>query len=200
MTTALSALALAAFALPLAAPVQAQPQGAITFGLGLGDVAPKSDNGTLLGAPVTVDNNIQPTFTLEYFVRNNLGIELLAATPFKHNVNLAGTKIGTVKHLPPTLTLNYYFDTGSKFTPFLGAGVNYTFIYSEKTPVAGLNIKNTMGIALHAGVDYAIDDRNAIRADLRYIRIKPDVEVNGTKIGSLDLSPMVYGISWVHRF
>ena len=196
----LSAAAIAATLSPLASPAMAQPQGSFTFGLGVGVVSPKSKNGTLLGLPVTVDSNTQPTFTLEYFIRDNIGIELLAATPFKHNVNLGGTRIGSVKELPPTISLDYYFNTGSKWTPFLGAGVNYTFIYSEKTPVPGLNIKNSMGLALHAGLDYALNDRNAIRADVRWISIKPDVDLYGKKIGSLNLSPMVYGISWVHRF
>ena len=36
-------------------------------------------------ASATIDADTRPIFTAEYFVRDNLGIELLAATPFKHD-------------------------------------------------------------------------------------------------------------------
>ncbi len=46
-------------------------------------------------------------------ITDNIGVELLAATPFEHKVGTGPTgNIATVKHLPPTLMAQYYF--GSK--------------------------------------------------------------------------------------
>ena len=84
----LSLTLLAATALS-AAPALAQQAGDITLGFGLHQVIPRSDNGTLSGGlNVDIGNSTRPTFTAEYFVRDNLGIELLAALPFKHSVNI----------------------------------------------------------------------------------------------------------------
>ena len=79
-----------------------------------------------------MDADTRPIFTAEYFVRDNLGIELLAATPFSHEVTLGGSiDAGTVKHLPPTLSLNYHFPTNSVWKPYVGAGINYTIFLTR---------------------------------------------------------------------
>ena len=87
-----AALALAA------APAMAQSKGDWTFGVGLHNVAPKSDNGSLdatalgLGKlpPTEVSNSVRPTFTGEYFLADNLGVEVLAALPFEHDIAIRG--------------------------------------------------------------------------------------------------------------
>ncbi len=202
----LSLLAVLA-ATALASPAFAQSKGDFTLGLGLGYVAPKSDNGTLAGGtlPIEVGDNVQPTLTFEYFVMDNLGVEVLAATPFKHDIDVKGVgKIGTTKHLPPTISLNYHFAGMGKFAPFVGAGLNYTVFFSEKTtgPIAGSRLKldDSVGVALHAGFDYWISDKAALRADVRWADIDTDVELNGTKIGTVEIDPMVVGVSYVMKF
>ena len=55
-------------------------------------------------------SNTRPTITGEYFLKDNLGIEVLAALPFQHDINVVGVgKVGSTKHLPPTVSLQYYF-------------------------------------------------------------------------------------------
>lgn len=190
----------------IAAPALAQQAGDITLGFGLHEVMPKSDNGTLTGGlNVDVGNSARPTFTAEYFVRDNIGIELLAALPFKHSVNIDGLgKVGTVKHLPPVLSLQYHFATGTALTPFVGAGVNYTGFFSEKTTgaLAGNNLKlgDSWGLALHAGFDYKISEHGALRTDIRWIDINSDVKLNGTKIGTVEIDPVVVGVAYIYKF
>ena len=115
ITTALSAIALA----PLATAYEA---GDIAFRVGVAHVAPdaSSDNVTLDGATlslaggtsqVDVDSETQLGLTLEYFITDNMGIELLASTPFTHTAEgegeLAGLDILDATHLPPTLSFVY---------------------------------------------------------------------------------------------
>lgn len=190
----------ASLALVAAAPVAAQSAGEFTFGLGIGSVSPKSDNGTLAGAKAEIGDNVRPTITVEYFVRDNLGIELLAATPFKHDVSLGGSKIGSVKHLPPTLTLQYHFPTQTKLKPFVGAGVTYVTFFSEESSLGDLELDDSWGLSLHAGLDYAVSDRGAIRADLRWMDIDSDVTLDGAPIGTAEVDPLVVGISYIWRF
>ena len=190
----------------LASPALAQSQGEWTLGLGLANVNPKSDNGTLAGGtvPVSIGDSTRPTVTAEYFIRDNLGVELLAALPFKHTIKSNGTEIGTVKHLPPVISLQYHFDATPQLKPFVGVGVNFTGFWdgNAKGPLDGadLQVKNSWGLAAHLGTDYWISDKSAIRADLRWIDIDSDVHLNGTRIGKVEIDPLVVGVSYIMKF
>lgn len=195
-----AALALSALALP----VSAQSAGDWTIGLGLASVMPKDGNGTLTAGAVDVGNDLRPSITVEYFIRDNIGVELLAATPFKHDVSVGGGKVGTVKHLPPVVSLNYHWDTGSAFQPYAGVGVNFTGFWDEKTTGAlegsELSLKNSWGLAAQVGADWWLNDRAALRGTVRWIDIDSDVYLDGTKIGTAEVDPLVVQAAYVMRF
>lgn len=70
-------------------------------------------------------------------IKENIAIELLAATPFSHDIKgtgaLAGVgKVGETKQLPPTLSVQYHFSPKASVRPYVGAGINYTIFFSEK--------------------------------------------------------------------
>lgn len=190
----------------LAAPAFAQQAGEWTFSVGAHQVNPKSDNGSLAGGAldVEVDSNVRPTITAEYFVRDNLGIEVLASLPFQHDININGLgNVGSTKHLPPTVSLQYHFGEG-KVKPFVGLGVNYTLFFSEDTngALAGNDLKldDSFGLAAHAGIDFKVGEKGAIRVDARWIDIDTDVELNGTGLGTVNIDPLVYGAAYVFQF
>lgn len=189
----------------LALPALAQSQGEMTFGVGVAYVSPKSDTGKLAGMDSEINESARPSLTFEYFIRDNLGVEVLAATPFSHDVSLAGLgEVGTVKHLPPTVSLNYHFPTGGAFSPFVGLGLNFTGVWDEeaKGALAGkkLQVKNSVGVAAHLGADYWLAENRAIRADLRWIDIDADVLLDGAEIGTVNIDPTVAGISYLMKF
>jgi outer membrane protein len=190
----------------LAAPAFAQQAGDWTFGVGVHQVNPKSDNGSVVGGTLDVEvgSNVRPTITAEYFVRDNLGIEVLAAWPFEHDISIKGVgQVGSTKHLPPTVSLQYHFGEG-KVKPFVGAGINYTLFMSEETEgaLAGsdLELDDSFGLALHAGVDFKVGEKGAIRIDARWIDIDTDAKLNGVDIGTVNIDPLVYGAAYVFQF
>ncbi|MDR6093480.1 OmpW family outer membrane protein [Stenotrophomonas sp. SORGH_AS_0321] len=190
-----------------AAPAMAQSKGDWTLSAGVHQVAPKSNNGSLAGGTlkVDVDSDIKPTITGEYFIADNLGIEVLAALPFKHDINIAGLgRVGSTKHLPPVVTLQYHFNSQGKVSPFLGAGVNYTTFFSEETggALAGSTLKldDSWGLAAHAGLDFAISEKAALRVDLRWMDIDSKVKLDGQKLGTVEIDPLAYGVSYVVKF
>jgi outer membrane protein len=204
MRTTISVIAITA-AMAAAGTASAQQAGTWSFGVGIGMVQPQDNTGVLAGATTEIDSNAQPTFTAEYFIADNLGIELLAATPFEHTVTHATLgDIATAVHLPPTISLNYHIPTGGPLTPFIGAGINYTrFLDVDGVGAlagAAVEVEDSWGLALHAGVDYALSDTSALRFDLRWIDIDADVTVGGVTVGTAEIDPVVFGISYVFQF
>ena len=192
-----------------ATPVLAQSKGDWTLGVGVHAVDPKSGNGRLADdtLPVRVDTDVKPTLTFEYFVRDNLGVEVIAAWPFEHDISIAGLgTVGSTRQLPPTVSLQYHFNSNrkGKVSPFLGAGVNYTTFFSEDTrgALAGSKLKldDSWGLAAHAGVDFALNERSAIRIDARWIDIDTDVKLDGAGLGTVNIDPIVYGAAYVMKF
>ncbi|PPU76509.1 MULTISPECIES: OmpW/AlkL family protein [Xanthomonas] len=203
-----SALLLAALATSFTTvTASAQTKGDWAVAVGAHQVAPKSDNGRLVGGTLEADvgKDIRPTFSAEYFIADNLGIEVLAALPFEHDIALRGLgRVGSTKHLPPVISLQYHFNSQGKVSPFLGAGLNYTRFFDTQTrgALAGseLELDDSWGLALHAGLDFKLSDRGALRVNLRWIDIDTEARLNGSRIGTVNIDPLVYGAAYVHRF
>jgi outer membrane protein len=191
-------IALALFA--STAALEAQDKGTWFVKIGAHSVDPKSDNGDLAGGALaaTLDSNIRPSIMVEYFVAPNVGVEVLAAWPFSHDVQLNGLEAGSVDHLPPTISLQYHFNNGGSVSPYLGVGVNYTLFFSEETtgPLAGtdLSLDPSFGLAAHVGLDFALGERWSLGIDGRWIDIDSDVEVNGASVGTVEIDPLAYGL------
>ncbi|MEN8624672.1 OmpW/AlkL family protein [Psychrobacter proteolyticus] len=188
----------------------AVPAGTWSVAAGAHYVDPKSDNGTLdNGLSVDVDGDIRPTISGEYFIANNVGVELLAAIPFHHDITLktGDTTIDAeTQHLPPTLSVQYHFDSYDlpmNVKPFVGVGVNYTTFFKERIYLGNgndLELDDSVGVAGHVGLDIPFAPTEAFRIDARYMDIKTDASLNGTDIGEVDISPWVYGVAFVKQF
>ena len=191
----------------------AVPAGTWTVAAGAHYVDPKSDNGTVSTAlgdfAVDVDGDVRPTISGEYFIADNVGVELLAAIPFHHDITLkAGetTIDAKTQHLPPTLSVQYHFDGYNlpmNVKPFVGVGVNYTTFFKEKlNNNLGLELKldDSVGVAGHIGLDIPFAPTESFRIDARYMDIKTDATLNGADIGEIDISPWVYGVAFVKTF
>ncbi len=198
-------LAALALACTVATPTFAAEAGDWTFSVGAHVVSPKSGNGRLAGGALAADvgDDTRPTVTAEYFFTDRLGLEVLAALPFEHDLRLNGVAAGSTKHLPPTVTLQYHFG-GGRVSPFVGAGINYTRFFEERTrgPLAGteLTLDDSWGLAAHAGLDIAVGDGKWLRLDARWMDIDTDVKVDGVSVGSVNIDPMVYGAAFVWSF
>lgn len=177
-------------------------------------------SGTDLGGKASLDSDTQLGLNFAYMITDHLGVELLAATPFEHNVSISGTsggiadgKLGTLKQLPPTVSLIYYpLNSKSAFQPYVGAGINYTWIYDEsvgsRATAAGFDnfhANNSWGWAAQVGADYMLTDRLMLNAQMRYIDIETDAYVSNTNLGvrskvNVDVDPFVYMIGLGYRF
>ena len=156
---------------------------------------------------LSINNRWIPEVDISYFFTPEWAAELILTYPQKQELSSSavGGKIGSFKHLPPTLTLQYHFTSLGAFKPYVGAGVNYTRISSVKweSSVSGLNPKldsSSVGFALQIGADYEIAKNTYLNIDVKKVQLGTDVRLGGSKIGSLDIAPVLIGIGVGWRF
>ncbi len=174
---------------------------------GLHLVDPKSNNLTLdiEGDPVrvSVDDDIAPTFSVSYFITPAVAVELQAATPFEHDINLGGARVGSTKHIPPTLNIQYHLPLGP-LKPYVGTGLNWTLFFSEKTTGAldgaDLELDDSFGINFQAGVDYALNSDWYLNAEVRWIDIDSRADLDGERLGTVEIDPFVAAVTVGRRF
>ncbi|EHA16653.1 OmpW family protein [Halomonas sp. HAL1] len=194
---------IAAAALMTSSQVFAYGAGDFFTRVGVAKVDPTSNNGEILGADVNVDAETNFAFTLGYRFHDKMGVELLAALPFKHDLQVEGVTDGSTKHLPPTLTLQYYplGGTEARVQPYVGAGINYTRFSDEKTDIgASLELDDSWGAAGQVGVDLLIDEHWALNAAAWYIDIDSDAKVGGAEAGTVEIDPVVVMAGLSYRF
>lgn len=199
--------------------------GDVVVRFGAATVDPHTSSGHFSVAPLTggkldVGNDTRFGLSATYMLTNRLGVELLAATPFKHDIYLTHTplgrtRIGSTRELPPTLLLQYRLPSYGPVHPYLGAGVNYTHFYDESIdnttvgPLIGgaqasVSLADSVGVAGELGVDIDVArgwfvNLSAWRMD---INTTARLRVNGQTVDkvSLSLNPWVWMAGVGHAF
>ena len=138
---------------------------------------------TGLVAEADVDKDTQLGIIPVYMITDTFAVEVLAATPFEHDIEaqgkgaISGTNLdaGSTKHLPPTVSVQWYPRGGqSGWQPYIGAGLNYTVFFDEDVDnqlvgllgsltdgavnSADLDLDESFGLALQAGVDIPFNE------------------------------------------
>ena len=176
---------------------------------------------------VAVNGNTQLGITFDWAFSDQWTLEVVAATPFSHDISVSGSaidglQIGETKHLPPTVLMQYHFGAAdAKLRPFVGAGLNYTTFFEEKADAqligaltslgvmgAGddlsLHLDDSFGIALQAGFNYRVNQTWDLHGMLMWADIDTDAEVrlNGTNIQpvTVEIDPTIAFVAARYRF
>ena len=205
---------------PLSAPAHAQDfftqtvrgkqAGDVVLGAGLIGVLPeRGGRVSAIGGRPEASDTATGQLDLTYFVMPQLSLNLIAATT-RHDVHVRGSAIGDVDlgrvwALPPTLTLQFHPFPASRISPYIGAGLNYTFFYGEgggrTAPVTKVDVKNDFGYAVNFGLDIEVAPRWLVNFDAKKLWLNPDVAVNSGAISArADLNPWIVGASVRYRF
>lgn len=157
--------------------------------------------GTGAADRISVSNKTIAEFDVTYYFTQNCSAELVLTYPQRHDVALDGGKIGGFKHLPPTLLLQHHFQPTESFSPYLGAGVNYTTM--SKVDLlggkGGLD-HSSVGFAVQAGFDVKLDKNWSLNLDIKKVQIRSDVTLSGAKISSIKVDPVLIGAGLGYRF
>lgn len=212
-----TALVLALGSALLAGSAMAHEAGSTHFRVGGVFVNANSHSKTTTPVEVKLDvrDNQQLGLTATYMFTDNLGVELLGATPFSHSidatvpaVNAVLNKAVKVKHLPPSLYLQYYFldkDAGSR--PYVGAGLNYTRFFSAKSQnelVTDLQVKkHSFGPVVNAGIDIKVADNVYLNAAMWYTHIRTKANFKALGLDhevKIKLDPVIYFAGLTYKF
>lgn len=227
----------ALIAIPLISVLAAAPAFAdFAVNIGAINVAPDDSSSSLnvieqvAGLPngstaLAVDSNTQLGLTFDYRVKPHWAVQLIAATPFTHDIKVKGSaidglKVGKTKHLPPTLLAQYHFmPEHQTFDPFVGVGLNYTIFFDEQidtqlsdtlqvlgvtstTDSVTLKAKNSFGLAFQAGVNIKLSDTLGVHMMVSKMDIDTTgrVQVNGSTVQSVNINIDPYvamiGLRW----
>lgn len=224
----------------LATPVMAHEAGEWILRGGVGTVMPKDNNLSLgdfdlvvppdvdlsvTNGAVQVDDGTSLTLSFTYMFTKNWAFDVLAAWPFKHDVDIEATitdniggapvagvvPFGEVEHLPPTFSVQYHFAPDAKFQPFVGLGVNYTtFLSEDLAPVwpdlgiTDFSLDDSFGLAVQLGADWMFSDQWLLNFDLRWMNIESDLSAtldDGVNpvvtgtLGTVKIDPVVFAIN-----
>lgn len=194
------------------ASVSAHQAGDIIVRAGVVVVAPNESSQDVAGnGEFIVSSDTQLGLNFGYMLTDNFGVELLAATPFSHDVSLNGVgKIAETKQLPPTLVAQYYFgDAQSKLRPYIGVGVNYTNFYDNEFTndlggaLTDLSMSTSWGLAAQVGLDFQMSKNWLLNASVWYAKIDSDVKfklADAPVTIETDIDPWVYMVSVGYTF
>jgi outer membrane protein len=208
LTIAAIGLALSTFLSPDIALADGKTAGDVMFRARAVNVRPQESSTTTIGGSVDASNEVVPEIDGTYFLTDNIAFELIAATT-EHDMRANGTtsgnlNLGQVTLLPPTLTAQYHFMSKQRFSPYVGAGINYTWFYDATAPggtVHNISYSDNFGTVLQVGFDYQIEDRWYFNFDIKQIYLHTDATINNGAIkASVDLDPLLVGAGLGYRF
>ena len=196
-----SAVLIAGILAATAGQAMAYEAGDVVLRAGIANVNPDVTDKVAGGAlQLDVEDDTQLGLTGTYFFGPTLGVQLLAATPFKHDITAGGADLGSTRHLPPTVTLQWYPAIAGNIHPYVGAGINYTMFFEDDIAGADLELDDSIGLALEAGVDIDLGSNLVLNAAVWKIDINTDVSLNGTKLGELEIDPLAVMVGIGYKF
>lgn len=210
--TALSLVA-AGLALAAAAPAVAQ-DNAVMLGVTRYTTHSTSNGIHGIGVPPGADAETGDATTVvliyERTLTPRIGAELVLGIPPRiharatGSVAFLGDDVLSARNVSPALIFKYYFaDPDARWRPYLGAGINYTRFVSIRSSLADeVDMKDSVGWALQAGVAYAIDKRWGLFGSVTRLDVKTDVVAVGATVltTTIDFRPVTYNFGAYYRF
>ncbi len=206
---------LAALAMPVAGASLARAQDQ-AFEIRVRAVYLSPRNASHAYAPLGMPSNALrlngkwlPDLDVEYFFTPHWSSELVLTYPQSQTVTLrrsvlgSPVALGSFKQFPPMLLLKYDLLPEYRFQPYIGAGLNVTFISDVRLrmPTVGpLQLDHTsVGPAVQAGFDYALGDNWYFNADFKWVMIRTAVTYGGVKITEARFDPYLVGVGIGYR-
>jgi outer membrane protein len=156
------------------------------------------------GADAETGDATTAILVYERLVNPSVGVELVVGIPPRiharatGSVAFLGDDILSADVVTPTLLANYHFGApGDTWRPYLGAGINYTRFSKVRSRLSErVEMSDSFGAAVQAGMDYALDKNWSLFASVAAIKVKSKVVASGTTVlqTTINFRPVVYNM------
>ncbi|MFH7812675.1 MULTISPECIES: OmpW family protein [Acetobacter] len=179
-----------------------------------GPIAGGADHVALKNTHLSTTNQAMPELTVEYFITDNLSVDLIA-TSTRHEVSAMGPNVpgehldvGSAWVLPPTVTFAWHFRPHKRFNPYVGVGATAMWFHNMNGALPGtkLNSGFTGGPSVNVGFDYQLVGNWFFNADVKQMFVRMHAWEKGGALGTSritaheSLDPTVVSAGIAYRF
>jgi len=170
------------------------------------------------GSGLATSDAVVPELDITYYFTPNIAAEVILGVTRHHVTGTGvaatdGLDVGKAWLLPPTLTLQYHFTNFGAFKPYIGAGVNYTWFFSQSAAnvpnaagnfITDSHLHNAAAPVAQIGFDYMLDRHWGVNLDVKKLWLRPswDGTLNGAVpvTGKVNLDPWLIAGGVTYRF
>ena len=172
----------------------------------------QANGSTVPGADAHASSNNSLGFGVIYDLRPQWSVELALGLPPTTTLSGRGAlegagTLGKAKYGPAVLSIRHHWFEGSPVMPYVGAGINYTLILSERDGfVSQLHVKNGIGPVLQAGLEAPLNKHWSLFFDVKKIWLKTTASGALPALGGVPayarvrLDPLVVTAGLSYRF
>lgn len=142
---------------------------------------------------VASGNAWAPTVGYRHRFTDTLAVEVSVARSNAMSLELNSTRLGTFEVVPVTLAAQYHFPAYAGVRMYAGMGAAYTRVTEQQMPGYSLS-GSTISPVLQAGASYAITDALVLTGGVSVNFMRNQLEQNGTNLGTVQLTPLSFGI------
>jgi outer membrane protein len=165
-------------------------------------------SNALSGSTVHVTSAPAAELDFSYFFTPHVSVEAIFGTTHHYvsaNTPLGHIDVGSFWALPPVVTLQYHFPEFHGFIPYAGVGVAALIFYDVHSSGGGLvhslYVRDAIGPALEAGVDYQIASRWYLNFVVKQTFVSTTASINHGEIFAKDsISPTIVGFGVGMKF
>lgn len=162
----------------------------------------KTGAGVDTGLDASVSDDTIPSLGFTYFITDKVAVEAILGTS-KHEVTATGgIPVYDTWVLPPVVSVQYHPLPAARFSPYVGAGINYMLFYSgDDKPGFSTELDDGFGYALQAGADIAVQGPWSVNVDVKKVFFNTTANVNsGALKADVDLDPWVVSVGFGRKF
>jgi outer membrane protein len=132
------------------------------------------------GGDARVSSNTGASLEVGWVMEPHWQLTLTLGVPPRARIFGSGTlvgagKLGELSYAPAVLGLLYVPSPDTPWRPYIGVGVNHTFIYNRRDgALSQLKVDNASGLALQAGAEWQLNQSWAWFFDIKKIWLKTD--------------------------
>jgi outer membrane protein len=162
------------------------------------------------GVDIEYDESVMYGLNLTYFAHKYISLELsvdwVETDLYLEDFN--DLNAGEIEQIPILFSVRTHLSTNSKVSPYLTFGIGYYINDFDEdssiSTIANIDVDDSFGWHVGAGLEYFFNDHIAFNLDLKYIMTNIDVDgdVDGTRLrdDKIDADAFTAGVGFKYYF